>query len=66
MKDLFLKKLYKNFINLFLYYKKINSTIYMKVKSSLKKRSSDCQIVKRKGVLYVICKKNPKLKQRQG
>jgi len=38
----------------------------MKVKSSLKKRSSDCQIVKRKGVLYVICKKNPKLKQRQG
>ena len=38
----------------------------MKVKSSLKKRSSDCQTVKRKGVLYVICKKNPKLKQRQG
>ena len=38
----------------------------MKVKSSLKKRSADCQIVKRQGVLYVICKKNPKFKQRQG
>lgn len=38
----------------------------MKVKSSLKKRSRDCQIVKRKGVLYVISKKNPRFKQRQG
>ena len=38
----------------------------MKVKSSLKKRSADCQIVKRHGVLYVICKKNPKFRQRQG
>lgn len=66
MIDLFLKKIYKKFIILFLLTKKINSKIYMKVKSSLKKRSSDCQIVKRKGVLYVICKKNPKLKQRQG
>ena len=38
----------------------------MKVRSSLRKRSSDCQIVKRKGVLYVICKSNPRFKQRQG
>jgi large subunit ribosomal protein L36 len=38
----------------------------MKVKASLKKRSSDCKIVRRKGRLYVINKKNPKLKQRQG
>lgn len=38
----------------------------MKVRSSLRKRSNDCQIVKRKGVLYVICKSNPRFKQRQG
>ena len=31
----------------------------MKVKASIK-------IVKRKGKLYVICKKNPKFKMRQG
>ena len=38
----------------------------MKVRASLKKRSVDCQIVRRKGRLYVINKKNPRLKQRQG
>jgi large subunit ribosomal protein L36 len=38
----------------------------MKVRASVKKRSADCKIVKRKGVVYVINKKNPKLKQRQG
>ncbi|TNE53651.1 MAG: 50S ribosomal protein L36 [Bacteroidetes bacterium] len=38
----------------------------MKVRASVKKRSSDCKIVKRKGRVYVINKKNPKLKQRQG
>ncbi|MEI7919650.1 MAG: 50S ribosomal protein L36 [bacterium] len=38
----------------------------MKVKASLKKRCMYCQIVKRKGTLYVICKKNPRHKVRQG
>ena len=51
----------------------------MKVKTSIKKRSEDCKIVRRKGRLsedckivrrkgrlYVICKKNPKFKMRQG
>lgn len=38
----------------------------MKVRTSIKKRSVDCKIVRRKGVLYVINKKNPKFKQRQG
>jgi large subunit ribosomal protein L36 len=38
----------------------------MKVKASLKKRTADCKIVRRKGRLYVINKKNPKYKQRQG
>ena len=43
-------------------YKAIN----MKVRASIKKRSADCKIVRRKGVLFVINKKNPKFKQRQG
>ncbi len=38
----------------------------MKVRASVKKRSADCKIVKRKGRVYVINKKNPKLKQREG
>ena len=38
----------------------------MKVRASIKKRSADCKIVRRKGRLYVINKKNPKFKQRQG
>jgi large subunit ribosomal protein L36 len=37
----------------------------MKVRASIKKRSVDCIIVRRKGKLYVINKKNPKFKQRQ-
>ena len=38
----------------------------MKVRASVKKRSADCKIVRRKGKLYVINKKNPRFKQRQG
>ena len=38
----------------------------MKVRASIKKRSDDCKIVRRKGKLCVINKKNPKEKQRQG
>lgn len=38
----------------------------MKVKASIKKRSTDCKVVRRKGKLYIINKKNPKFKQRQG
>ena len=37
-----------------------------KVKASVKKRSADCKIVRRKGKVYVINKKNPRFKQRQG
>lgn len=37
----------------------------MKVRSSIKKICEKCKIVKRKGILYVICA-NPKHKQRQG
>ncbi len=41
----------------------------MKVYSSLKTkkiRDKNCKIVRRKGHVYVINKKNPKLKARQG
>lgn len=38
----------------------------MKVRASLKKRTDDCIIVRRKGRLYLINKKNPKFKVRQG
>lgn len=43
--------------------------MYMKIYSSLKSkkiRDKDCQIVRRKNKVYVINKKNPKLKARQG
>jgi large subunit ribosomal protein L36 len=43
----------------------INSGVYMKVRSSVKKICDKCKIIKRKGVVRVICK-NPKHKQRQG
>ena len=38
----------------------------MKTKASLKKRTPECKIVRRKGRLFVINKKNPKMKLRQG
>ena len=41
----------------------------MKVRCSLKSakaRDKDCKVVRRKGRVYVINKKNPKLKARQG
>lgn len=37
----------------------------MKVKASLKRMCEHCQIVRRRGVLFVICS-NPRHKQRQG
>ena len=44
-------------------------SITKKVLSSLKEaknRHRDCQIVKRRGRIYVICKSNPRFKARQG
>lgn len=38
----------------------------MKVKASVKRRSKDCQIVRCRGRVYIINKKNPRFKQRQG
>ncbi|HAP35067.1 MAG: 50S ribosomal protein L36 [Bacteroidota bacterium] len=38
----------------------------MKVRASVKKICENCKIIRRKGKVMVICKKNPKHKQRQG
>ena len=38
----------------------------MKVKSSIRRRTKDCQIVIRRGKRYLINKRNPRLKARQG
>ena len=38
---------------------------FMKVRASVKKICDKCKIIKREGVIRVICK-NPKHKQRQG
>jgi len=43
----------------------INKGLLMKVRASVKKMCDDCKIVKRKGVVRVICKVK-KHKQRQG
>jgi large subunit ribosomal protein L36 len=38
----------------------------MKVRASVKRICESCRVIKRKGVVRVICKANPKHKQRQG
>ncbi|MDE0088987.1 50S ribosomal protein L36 [Candidatus Poribacteria bacterium] len=38
----------------------------MKVRPSVKKMCNRCKVIKRKGVVRVICPSNPKHKQRQG
>ncbi|MBQ2350535.1 MAG: 50S ribosomal protein L36 [Cytophagales bacterium] len=38
----------------------------MRTRSALQKRSPDCQVIRRRGRICIICKKNPKFKQRQG
>ncbi|MCA9364913.1 MAG: 50S ribosomal protein L36 [Candidatus Moranbacteria bacterium] len=38
----------------------------MKVRASVKKMCMHCKIVRRSGVVFVLCASNPKHKQRQG
>ena len=38
----------------------------LKVRASIGKRCSECRIIRRNGVVRVICKRNPRHKQRQG
>lgn len=37
----------------------------MKVRASVKKICENCKVVRRKGVVRIICKANPRHKQRQ-
>jgi len=37
----------------------------MKVRASVKKICESCKVVRRKGVIRIICKANPRHKQRQ-
>ena len=45
---------------------KLKCRLVMKVKAAVRKLCAKCQIVRRKGYVYVICKANPRHKQRQG
>ncbi|HXQ27625.1 MAG TPA: 50S ribosomal protein L36 [Gemmatimonadales bacterium] len=38
----------------------------MKVRTSIRPICEHCKVIKRRGVLRVICKRNPKHRQRQG
>jgi large subunit ribosomal protein L36 len=38
----------------------------MKVPASAKPRCAHCKVIRRNGIVMIICKKNPKHKQRQG
>ena len=38
----------------------------MKVRSSVKPICEHCRVIRRRGVIRIICKKNPRHKQRQG
>jgi large subunit ribosomal protein L36 len=38
----------------------------MKVRTSVKPMCEHCRVIRRRGVVRVICKKNPRHKQRQG
>jgi len=38
----------------------------MKVLASVKKLCRNCKVIRRKGVVRVICSKDPRHKQRQG
>ena len=41
-------------------------SVKVKVRASVKPRCDSCKVIRRHGVVMVICKKEPKHKQRQG
>ena len=43
-----------------------SNEVFVKVRTSVKPICEHCKVVKRNGVTRVICKRNPKHKQRQG
>jgi len=47
------------------YWNKLATKAFMKVRASVKKLCENCRIVRREGVIRVVCT-NPRHKQRQG
>jgi large subunit ribosomal protein L36 len=53
----------------FVFYHQLCQRRVMKIRNSLrslKKRDKDCRVIRRRGRTYVINKKNPRFKARQG
>ena len=48
------------------YLKVWSGRVSVKVRSSVKPICEHCKVIKRQGVVRIICKRNPKHKQRQG
>lgn len=44
----------------------VRKELVVKVQASVKPRCEYCRVIKRKGVIRVICSRQPKHKQRQG
>ncbi len=44
----------------------IAGELFVKVRSSVKPICEHCKVIKRQGVTRIICKRNPKHKQKQG
>ncbi|MBT3340528.1 MAG: 50S ribosomal protein L36 [Planctomycetes bacterium] len=38
----------------------------MKVRSSVRRMCESCRVIRRRGVVRIICSRNPRHKQRQG
>jgi large subunit ribosomal protein L36 len=48
------------------YFGNFDGEATMKVRSSVKPICEHCKVIRRRGTLRIICKKNPRHKQRQG
>ncbi len=53
-------------VRFFVVYQRFVWECPVKVRSSVKPICEHCKVVKRSGVTRIICKRNPKHKQRQG
>jgi len=48
------------------YSTRLNGRFCVKVRSSVKPICEHCKVIRRRGVIRIICKRSPKHKQRQG
>jgi large subunit ribosomal protein L36 len=47
-------------------HKRVPEGVFMKVRSSVRPICEHCKVIRRAGVVRIICKRNPRHKQRQG